>query len=281
MEVRSPAILPGGARTNALASIAETSGVSGAGMVGAVFRFAAMFWPGPRLFRVRSWVESAQPTRITVLLEDVKTGLPIATKTVAGDNFNEAASMVAGYIARQIFAMDRTFPSGVTASQTDGTSARCSLSAWNAPMRRATEKSPSPGNSRSTSSQVRRGQSGPRESSATSWPSSWPCEGQHLESLRLHALNREMHPRFYRGRYRLAMSLEMIASLEHYLPYDNATLHNLAETLEILSRDEHADRKLKVVPRTRGRRKLETASPHRPARNSLGMRVPRTSPSGS
>ena len=87
MEVRSPSILPGGARTNALASIAETSGVSGAGMVSAVLRFAGMFWPGPRLVRVRSWVESAAGTRITVLLEDVKTGLPIATKTVAGESF--------------------------------------------------------------------------------------------------------------------------------------------------------------------------------------------------
>ena len=30
----------------------------------------------------------------------------------------------------------------------------------------------------------------------------------------LHATNREQYPRFYRGRYRLAMSLEMIASLD-------------------------------------------------------------------
>ena len=59
MEVRSPSILPGGTRTNALASIAETSGVSGAGMVSAVLRFAGMFWPSPRLVRVRSWVECA------------------------------------------------------------------------------------------------------------------------------------------------------------------------------------------------------------------------------
>jgi hypothetical protein len=110
MEISSPSILPGGARTNALASIAETSGVSGAGMLSAVVRFAGMIWPRPRTFRVRSWVESATGTRITVLLEDVTTGLPIATKTVAGDSFNVAASMVTGYIAREIFAMDRTVP---------------------------------------------------------------------------------------------------------------------------------------------------------------------------
>jgi hypothetical protein len=49
MELRSPSILPGGTRASALASIAETSGVSGAGMVSAVLRFAGMFWPSPRL----------------------------------------------------------------------------------------------------------------------------------------------------------------------------------------------------------------------------------------
>jgi hypothetical protein len=36
--------------------------------------------------------------------------------------------------------------------------------------------------------------------------------GRHMEALRLHAANREQHPRFYRGRYRLCMSLEMIAN---------------------------------------------------------------------
>jgi hypothetical protein len=34
----------------------------------------------------------------------------------------------------------------------------------------------------------------------------------HLAALRLHAANREQYPRFYRGRYRLGMSLEMIAN---------------------------------------------------------------------
>ena len=38
--------------------------------------------------------------------------------------------------------------------------------------------------------------------------------GHHFRALALHANNREQYPRFYRGRYRLAMSLEMIASLD-------------------------------------------------------------------
>jgi hypothetical protein len=236
MEVRTPAILPGGTRTNALASIAETSGVSGAGMVSAILRFAGMFWPRPRLVRVRNWVESGAPTRITVLLEDVKTGLPIATKTAAGDSFNEAASMVTGYIARQIFAMDRTVPEwcyGTVDGRDLGAMqlvrlerfyAHCPkdvadsrkvqidiLSRWTGTVRTA-------GIVRYELAQL------------------LALQRQYPESLHLHALNRELHPRFYRGRYRFAMSLEMITNPEPYLKNAKATWHNLAETLEIISR---------------------------------------------
>ena len=69
---------------------------------------------------------------------------------------------------------------------------------------------------------------------------------QHLESLRLHALNRELHRRLYRGRYRFAMSLEMIANPEHRLPNVEATWDKLAQTLEILNRCAMAEGKLLV-----------------------------------
>jgi hypothetical protein len=39
----------------------------------------------------------------------------------------------------------------------------------------------------------------------------YDLEAQHVKALLLHARNREEYPRFFRGRYRLAMSLEMIA----------------------------------------------------------------------
>jgi len=244
MEVSSPSILPGGARTNALASIAETSGVSGAGMVGAIFRFTGMFWPRPRLFRVRSWVESAQGTRITVLLEDVKTGLPIATKTVAGDNFNEAASMVTGYIARQIFAMDRTVPKwcyGMADGRDLGAMQLVRLERFYAACYREVRES------RKLQIRILSGETGTARTAGLvryELAQLLALDDQHLESLRLHALNRELHPRFYRGRYRLAMSLEIIASLEHYLPFDEPTLRKLAETVEIISRYGHTDGRL-------------------------------------
>jgi hypothetical protein len=58
IEVRSPAILPGGSRTNGLASIAEASGVAGGGLAGAVIQFFGMLWPKPRRFQLRVRVES-------------------------------------------------------------------------------------------------------------------------------------------------------------------------------------------------------------------------------
>ena len=58
MEVRAPAILPGGSRSNGLASIAEASGVAGGGLAGAIIRFFGMLWPNPRRFQVRVRVES-------------------------------------------------------------------------------------------------------------------------------------------------------------------------------------------------------------------------------
>ena len=105
------AILPGGSRTSALASIAESSGVSGAGLVSALIRLASLFWPGPRRIRVRVWIEPPLAGTCAGSPFSLRTrgpARPISTKTVTGDNLEAAASMVAGYIARQVFAMDRT-----------------------------------------------------------------------------------------------------------------------------------------------------------------------------
>jgi hypothetical protein len=275
MEVRSPAILPGGTRANALASIAETSGFSGAGMVSAVVRFAGMFWPCPRLVRVRSWVESEEATRITVLLEDGKTGLPIATNTVAGNSFHEAVSMVAGYIARQVFGMDRSVPRWCY-----GTADGRDLGAMQLVRLERVYAACPKDVADSRKEQIRI-----LSSSAATVRTAGivryelaqllALQRQHLESLRLHALNAELHDRFYRGRYRLAMSLEMIANPEHYLPNRPGTWDNLQQTLDILCRSQLADKPLRVsaeYPRVDGGREVVTAPSGHEAR---AMRVSR------
>jgi hypothetical protein len=58
--------------------------------------------------------------------------------------------------------------------------------------------------------------------------------GNHMAALRLHVINREQHPRFYRGRYRLSMSLEMIANPAFPLQDTDADI--LDEILAVLNR---------------------------------------------
>ena len=60
VQVRAPAILPGGSRAGGLASIAEASGFAAGGLAGAVINFFGMLWPGPRRLRVRVWVDRTQ-----------------------------------------------------------------------------------------------------------------------------------------------------------------------------------------------------------------------------
>jgi transcriptional regulator with XRE-family HTH domain len=61
-----------------------------------------------------------------------------------------------------------------------------------------------------------------------------PHRSRHVEALLLHAANREQYPRFYRGRYRLAMSLEMLANPDCVL--DKTDMTTLEEALRILGR---------------------------------------------
>jgi hypothetical protein len=66
----------------------------------------------------------------------------------------------------------------------------------------------------------------------------------HLTALRLHAVNREQFPRFYRGRYRLGMSLEMVADQGFRFTCDKAAREDLAEILNILRRCDLTEKQL-------------------------------------
>ena len=61
-------------------------------------------------------------------------------------------------------------------------------------------------------------------------------ERDQLAALRLHAMNREQYPRFFRGTYRLCSSLEMIADPEFPVTYPASARTVLDETLDILYR---------------------------------------------
>jgi hypothetical protein len=243
VEVRSPAILPGGSRSSGLASIVEDSGVTGSGLAGAVIRFFGMLWPSPRRVQVRIWVERTPGqagiddiTRVTVDLEDPRTGASIATKTLAASNLDDAASVVAGYVARHIFAEDPAAPPWCTGAA-DGRDLAAMLLARQ--VRVYPESEDEVYKARHTQIQILESVAGNSLCAGVAryeLAQLYDLAGRHVEALLLHAINRERYPRFYRGRYRLAMSLEMVANPDPGKKIYASDVAKLDEALKILHR---------------------------------------------
>jgi hypothetical protein len=222
VEVRTPSVLPGAATANGLASVAENSDTAVSGLAGAVIRLAGMLWPNPRRYQVRIWVEAVdlqgaangleKARKVTVNLEDPQTGGSIATKTLVADDLDQAAEVVAAYVARQIFKADPTTPAWSVGSF-DGGDLAALLSVQQ--LRVSTECG-------KNDSCVRRRKIGILKKEVCNSYSAGVArhelallqdlEGDHMAALSLYAINREQYPRFYRSRYRLGMSLEMIAN---------------------------------------------------------------------
>ena len=253
IEVRAPAILPGGSRTGGLASIAEASGVGVAGMAGAIIRFAGSIWPSLRQLQLRVWVEpQAKPagpgtatapretpgTKVTVYLENPRNGATVATKTMVGADVNEAAAMVAGYVAREVFTQDPATPPWCY-GRADG----LDLSALLLARLERVETETAGVVEESRRAQILRlwqWASTGRSAGIVRYELAQllDLEGDHLTALRLHALTLDQYPRFYRGRYRLGMSLEMIAAPGLPFCYDENPRQQLDEIFGILYRHQ-------------------------------------------
>ena len=242
VEVRAPPLLPGGSTPIGLASIAENSGVAGSDLAGAIIRVVGLLWPRPRRYQVRVWVKPADPPaagagrrfgrglgltgqrfangrqqgttdrRVTVDLEDAKNGVTIATTTLASRDLDDAAARVAAYVARQIFRADQTAPPWSVGSF-DGSDLAALISAKHQP-----ELIYCPDDARRT----RLSQINELDNAVRNSPGAGVAryelallrdlQGHYAEALLLHAINRQQYPRFFRCRYRLGMSLEMIAN---------------------------------------------------------------------
>jgi hypothetical protein len=258
MEVRSPAILPGGSRTDGLASIAEDSGVTGAGLAGALIRYLGSLWPSSRRFQLRIWVEPPAPpsvaaatsghgisagsaaitgeTRVTVELDDARRGVTVASKTVAAAGLNETASMVAGYIARQVFVSDHATPPWCYGAS-DGHDLGALLIARQ--ERVYAENWDSVRSSRLAQIKILQTVTGGNRCAGVvryELAQLHDLGSNHLTALRMHAVNREQYPRFFRGRYRLGMSLEMAANRGLTFGNPAAVRFMLTEVLEVLQR---------------------------------------------
>ena len=183
----------------------------------------------PRRYQVRVWVwakpggppaaadshgrERTTASRsVTVDLEDAQAGGSIATKTLAARDLDDAAARVAAYVARQIFRADPTTPPWSVGSF-DGSDLAALLCA-----KQQCELIDCPQDAH----HARRRQIEELEKAVCNSPGAgvaryelallYDLEGRHAEALWLHAINRKQYPRFFRGRYRLGMSLEMIAN---------------------------------------------------------------------
>jgi hypothetical protein len=242
MEIRSPSILPGGSRSGGLASIAEDTGVTGADLAGAVIRLFGLLWPGPHRWRLRVWVEPPHPgeqdgdTRVSVELDDPRTGDTVATKTITAASLDEAASMVAGYVTRQVFARDPTTPPWCYGAA-DGHDLGAMLIARQERVYADSWEAVRASRLR----QIRALQTvtgGNRCAGLVRYELAQLHDlgTRHLTALQLHAMNREQYPRFFRGRYRLCMSLEMAAN--HGLTFSNeeGARYTVGEVLSVLSR---------------------------------------------
>jgi hypothetical protein len=238
--VRAPAILPGGTKVAGLVSIAESTGNTAGGLAGAIINFVGTFWPNPRQYQIGIRVEPSgnkdpdtPSVSVTVDLENSRTGGSIATKTLAVRQFDEASCVVAGYVARQIFSADPTAPPWCYGSF-DGSDLAAILSALQVRV-------PASGDIPAARSRriaiLEKGASSSLCAGVTRYELAQlhDIDGSHVEALRLHAINREQYPRFYRGRYRLGMSLEMLANPEFKLD-DKNPKETLCECLDILDR---------------------------------------------
>jgi hypothetical protein len=291
MDVYAPPILPGGTRSDGLASIAEASGVSGGGLAGAVIRFAGALWPAPRRYELRVWVEgtprraagagggaraaiaqagwalartakavtvqagtgravtvqagavtetddmrAAGATRVTVELDEPRAGTTVASKTIAAKTIDEAASMVAGYVARQVFSRDPATPAWCYGTS-DGRDLGALLLARQ--ERVYVESTDDVAASRLRQIELLWSVTGADRCAGVvryELAGLEDLEREQLVALRLHAMNREQYPRFFRGTYRLCMSLEMIANPDYTIFNPAAARVILDETLDILYR---------------------------------------------
>ena len=221
VDVRRPAAMPGSSTTASLASVTAATGVQGSGLVAALLQLSQAIQAQPRTYQVRvcteRWWENGDLAegdtlqQITVEVRDARTGQSVAVQVLPRCTPQTAAARVAGYTARQVFWHDPATPEWAAGS-TDGQD----LSAYLL----ATQIDPADGTyrgwrtcrqqRRATLEKVTRNGTG---AGVVAYELAALCEqdGNNLKALVLHLSNREHYPGFWRGRYRLATSMSMLA----------------------------------------------------------------------
>jgi hypothetical protein len=222
VEVRKPVVMPGGSTLENLAVVVSESGVQGSKATAALMRAIRALQAQPRAYEPRLLVERCDEAgqacprgaklQITVDLRNIRSDQSVVVRTLPPCDPAEAAERVAGFTARQVFWQDAATPSWAVGSA-DGQD----LSAYLL----ARQKSPQ-GGTFWDYYKCRQAQRGLLESAVEHSPNAGAVQynlaclcdldGDNLESLLFHLDNRVHHPRFLRGRYRLAISLGMLST---------------------------------------------------------------------
>lgn len=221
VEVRAPASMPGGSALESLAAVVSDSGLQAGKVTGALMMAVHALEARPRIYQVNTFVEycgadgQLSPDGlyllITVDLRDTRSGQSLAARVLRPCLPEDAAEMVAGFTARQVFRQDVSTPDWAVGSL-DGED----LSAYllTREMRPAARTFADLYDCRQRQRAKLEGAVGRSANSGLvqyELASIYDLDGLSLDSLLLHLDNRLHHPRFLRGRYRLAMSLSMLA----------------------------------------------------------------------
>ncbi|MFI1991487.1 hypothetical protein [Actinoplanes sp. NPDC020271] len=222
VQVRRPSVVPGGATPETLAAVVESSSLPEKGLYAQLVRLAGALWPQPPRFVVKlrqedrpgdAGQDGSGVQHLTVDVREARSQQSRMVRTVCCREGN-AAERVAGLAARFVFATDPNTPRWSVGSF-DGEDLAAYLLAQQVTadprspgeaarlrdhkahlLDRAVRNSPGAGVARYELALLR------------------DLQGDHLEALHLHAINCAQYPRFHRARYRLAMSLEMVAGLD-------------------------------------------------------------------
>ena len=221
VEVRKPAMMPGGSTLDTLASLISDSGGAGAKATAALMQAVHALEAQPRIYEVRVYSERCsadghrQPDgewlHITVDLRNARTGQNVAVRMLPPCPPDEAANRVAGFTARQVFMHDHSTPAWAVGSA-DGQDLSAYLLAAGISPR--SDTFPDVYACRqSQRSLLERAVRQSRNAGLIQYELAAMCDidGDNLESFLLHLDNRVRHPRLLRGRYRLAMSLSTFA----------------------------------------------------------------------
>ena len=221
-DVHKPAAIPGGSTLDNLATVVSSSDVQGTKTTAMLIRAVNALAAKPSTYQARLYAEvisprprsprNGTPLRITVDVEDARTGAIIATRTLRSCSEADAADKAAGFTARQVFLRDPATPAWALGSLDGENLARFLISQEMSP------KSAEPKDLMHYREEQRKELESADYGNADAVLGRYELAclyellGKPLTALDLHLRNRVYQPWFLRGRYRLAMSLSMLAS---------------------------------------------------------------------